>query len=115
MGANVCVCVCVCMHMCVCVCVNFMLTCSQGRTCLSGLKSSVLSGNPGKGGIVRLKKFFFSVEMWLEAGKRNSQRKKMTFVEEKKGARQTIYNKINAFLTNPAAFISILPAPEGKP
>lgn len=53
--------------------------------------------------------------MWLEGGKRNSQRKKMTFVEEKKGARQTIYDKINAFLTNPTAFISVLPAPEGKP
>ena len=53
--------------------------------------------------------------MQLEGGKRNSQRENLSFLEEKKGARQTIYDKINPLLTNPTAFILSVPTPERKP
>ena len=53
--------------------------------------------------------------MQLEGGKRKSQSKNLAFLEKKKGARQTIYDKINPLLTNPTAFIISLPTPERKP
>jgi len=55
------------------------------------------------------------VEMQLEGGKRNSQRENLSFLEEKKGARQTIYDKINPLLTNPTTFILSLPLQKGSP
>ena len=53
--------------------------------------------------------------MQLEGGKRTSQRENLSFLEEKKGARQTTDDKIHPLLTNLTVFIISLPTPERKP
>lgn len=40
--------------------------------------------------------------------------KKDDISKRKDGARKIIYDKLNAFLPNPTAFIIYLPKPEGK-